>query len=1087
MAAPTYDLENQGEQNPYTPGHVWHPNVIPGQGDPTPFQEKDSGLRLVAQPPKSGPEKFSRPQLQALEGESLGDGKPVGQIAIATPVYDEPTGTAPSKPGPDLKAEEGAPPEQAETAQDSSPGSSGPDKTEARAPGQSTDQAPSREQLSEAEQAAPTPQREKQVGRGYVKSLAQPRRFSVTGRIRRRYAIFGGGMVGTIVALIFFLTLSSGPFQFIHIAQLMQRFHFSHQQDAGDARMGRLYRFAREGGKAGETRLGWLGSKMHANMLADLEKIGLKPIYSGADIYQGFEIDRSSPDSPFKDMSNAELKSTLEAKGVDVNKLSFVPVEGQRGLPKATVTVKGYINQRKSLGFLSGQIGDSKVPGALRVRVLARYGLVSWHPMKIIERKQNQALVDLYDKWKKTQEDKLKNGVGEGTVDPTKATREDPVYDKDGKQIGVSDVPDTAPATKDIKGVLDSVKGSKSLKIGGGFATAVGAVCLVKSVNDNIGKIRYRQVIVPLMRMGTDAVTVGNQVMSGQDVSTTEMSFLAKNLTEVGAAGGTISSWDNAESIRAELGEDGGVDIDQPVAGGTQLDQKGVKDSIQDKVPGWISWVNGVPGLRGLCSGLGSAAVGVVGFALGIFSGGVASTAGQTVATSLLLPGLIDKLTHFISGNAINVSARGAQWGNNINYGSRLGANSMSLLFGGVPLTKDQVAVLDTGQSTKSQAEFDSKSNIHKLFSPYDERSVISKLIDGTSPSPTQNIRTIGTSMLHIGSMFSDIPKLFSSKAHAATSYDYGFPEIGFSQDDLNNSSVEDPFANGDAVATAILDKDQAGDGKYIKKAMQCFGVNLKKVVTDENDPTLRWDVIPGDGNSGPYSPAGNPYSSNSGDYPKDCANPSGLDQSDWLKLRFFIFDTGIMEGYACYQDDETSCANNGIDTSSGSSNSGGGNNSDGSSASAQQLAQQIQTNDNIDLNCYSSSVALDIQAAAAGQKGTAGAMTSQAVLQLINALGKDHSVCVTAIQSNGQGHASNSLHYSGDAVDFGSFDGHSLSGRDSSSLQIVELASGLLPKGSRFGQQGCNGAGPLNLPSGFSEIPDSCNHLHIDVPAGTP
>lgn len=162
-------------------------------------------------------------------------------------------------------------------------------------------------------------------------------------------------------------------------------------------------------------------------------------------------------------------------------------------------------------------------------------------------------------------------------------------------------------------------------------------------------------------------------------------------------------------------------------------------------------------------------------------------------------------------------------------------------------------------------------------------------------------------------------------------------------------------------------------------------------------------------------------------------------------------------------------------------------------SGNAQSLAQQILNNSNIDLDCLSPTVSQDVQAAAAGKVGTAGAMTSSAILQLIATVGQSHKVCVTAIQSGGQGHCNNTPksacpndpHYTGDAVDFGNLDGQALSGRDPGSLTIMNIAFSVLPGGSGFGQSQCGSTPPL--PNGDITFEDTCDHLHVQVRSGTP
>ncbi len=735
----------------------------------------------------------------------------------------------------------------------------------------------------------------------------QTGRLSLRGRVTRRRAIFGGSITGTIIALILLLTGVSGPLTFVHIAQLMQRFHFSHQQNASNDRMGRLYRYARTG-NPGETRLGWLGSKMHANMLADMEKIGLKPHYSSVGgVFDSFEIDRSSPNSPFKDMSNDEIKSALAAKGVDISKIEFLPAEGQGGLPTVRVAVDSYKGRNTSFKFLSDQIGTSDIPGPIRVRVLSRYGLASWHPLKRIDAKLNQKLSQLYDSWKQSKEQRLKNGVGEGELNTASAQEQE--TDPQTKKTTTIPAPgDNGPLpSSKAQQLLGSIKDSSSLKIGGAVSTGVGLVCTVYAVDKNMGAIRYAQVITPLIRMGMDAVTVGNQIMSGNDVSSTEVSFLAKSFNETDSKGNTLSTWNQAASIQAEEGQsyDSNKDISSQYAG--QPSQPDVKDALSGSVPDWISWAGSVPAVGQLCGTAGSIITGAIGFAVGVFSGGLISTVGQAFAGALAQPLVISKLSHFLAGESVNVLATGAQWGNDIDYGSRLASNSMSLLFGGVKLTSAQSSQLQAMEDTQSQAEFDSHNIAYKLFDPYDERSAISRVIDGSSTSFTQNLARMGGVFVNFGKSFGNLANIFTPKTSAAqNTYDYGFSEYGFSADDLNNPAVGDPYANA-AAAAAIL--DNPSNNSYISRAHDCFGVDIKKISNPDDASKSLWDVIPISASDTQPDPYDSSYESSS-----HCNDPS---DPNWLKIRFFIFDTGVMEGYACYKGDDQSCQNDGFDDSS--------------------------------------------------------------------------------------------------------------------------------------------------------------------------
>jgi hypothetical protein len=160
--------------------------------------------------------------------------------------------------------------------------------------------------------------------------------------------------------------------------------------------------------------------------------------------------------------------------------------------------------------------------------------------------------------------------------------------------------------------------------------------------------------------------------------------------------------------------------------------------------------------------------------------------------------------------------------------------------------------------------------------------------------------------------------------------------------------------------------------------------------------------------------------------------------------------------------------------------------------------AREILNNRNIDKS--GRAVNADLQAAANGRNGTSGAPLSGTLLRVVAQLGREHSVTVTALESGGSGHSLNSPHYAGAAVDLGRLDGHLLTGRDPRSMTVIDMVKDQLPRGSGFGQAyqvvkhrdgstsrvSC-GSGRAALPSGVTEFADTCNHLHIQVPRGTP
>lgn len=151
---------------------------------------------------------------------------------------------------------------------------------------------------------------------------------------------------------------------------------------------------------------------------------------------------------------------------------------------------------------------------------------------------------------------------------------------------------------------------------------------------------------------------------------------------------------------------------------------------------------------------------------------------------------------------------------------------------------------------------------------------------------------------------------------------------------------------------------------------------------------------------------------------------------------------------------------------------------------SAEKIAKQILANPNIILVGYVG-VHQDVVDASEGKPGTAGAMTSVYVLQLIEALGEHHQVLITAIQSDGRLHCHNEPvsvcpndpHYRGIAVDIGALDGVVMTGRNAPSLEVISIAEKTLASG-QFGQSQC-GPDP-SFPLGWTDFPDSCDHLHV-------
>jgi hypothetical protein len=662
-----------------------------------------------------------------------------------------------------------------------------------------------------------------------------------------------------------------------------------------------MYRYLKTG-DLGETRLSFLESKYHSSIVSKLGKAGIELNYGAGSTYKGLTIDPEK-NSQFRNMSLEEFEQQTGMKA---------SVEHGKWVIK---DINGFWKQRSSLRLALNSLGDSKLSTVVRMRNLGKFGLISWHPLSIVDRHVYKSVSAINDHLKKKWNDRISTGqepvtVRAATTDENGKPIKDPVsadaIDEGNKAL-------KGGALKEaVSKIRNGAVGSKTaVSALGAPSAALAVVCALKSVDDNVKAIRYAQIILPLIRLGMNTISVGNQIMAGQDVDPDELSYLAKSFNEIDSKGKTISTWDQAKSIRANNGQSGGVD---------DVQKSGEADMITHAQIAALKWTQKPP-IPQACSTVGQIVVGGVSIILTI------ATLGTTDLLANLATGLtngvitgeftevaVNLFSNILAGDGI-VAARGALWGSQVDYGTALGANVTGLWSAGVALKPAQVAELNAISNSNEQQDFQSQNLASRLFNPYDRHSLISRaLIDNQNPNVTQNFANITQGFMNIGSSLLKLPSVLfaSAKAAPTTPYEYGFPEYGFSEQDLNNPIVDDPFANANDVANLLVNGDGQKTGQdYINKARECFAVNLVQLPEAAGGGRLLWNVIPTD----QTNPATfDPYNSDAYN-PQDCIHPAGLNADDWLKVRFFILDTGTMEGYACAElDDSQACVNDGMD-----------------------------------------------------------------------------------------------------------------------------------------------------------------------------
>jgi hypothetical protein len=678
------------------------------------------------------------------------------------------------------------------------------------------------------------------------------------------------------------------------MAQLLTGFHFSALQDTQDSRFMKEVRFIRyaKNGEIEKTRLGRLGNKFANKFESKLNASGFESAYAPTSGYfDGYIIDPNNEN--FKDLKTKDdiKKFVKENYGLDVVEGDTISRNPElKGKLVVDTSKLGAFKMRSLTRKMLGEAGYSKISSAIGARLMCeRAGCTSLlHPLKLLESKAKGALAEWWDNRKATTE--------EGSTPPNVSDTEKAPDDKsptagettNNNKVAHDSIAGTqteaAGATKS-PGAFESFKASTTLKLAGGGAAAIGVLCMVKTVNANANDIKQAQVVLPLIRLGTEAIAVGNQVMSGQDVDMSELGKMSTMLHGK-SSDGKQTSWLQAQSIQTNMGN----------PNSTEAPSNTLKSVGENASP--FGFVDSIPVLGTVCSTGGQIATGVFGLALDLSGvGALAMQLGSGVIQSIVAGPIMDQIAHWLAGQAVDPAPVGADYGSSSDYGARLAANDQGIASGGRALSSSEEGAIKTAESTASQADFQKLSFTDKLFNPYDERSAISKLIDQQGSNPVQNIAKMGTDLLNFGHIFSSIPKLFASTAHAATPapYDYGFPQYGFSEAELNSAvAQESPYDNAGDVAQFLDNDSQYG---YIDKAKQCFGVDIAK------DASGDWDVTSQQDESPKYS-----------DIDKHGCSSS---DTNWLKVRLFILDTETMTSMTCFEGDDQSCSDIGFSASS--------------------------------------------------------------------------------------------------------------------------------------------------------------------------
>lgn len=718
----------------------------------------------------------------------------------------------------------------------------------------------------------------------YTSSSTKPGRLSLRGWGRRKKALIGGGIAtaGVGGALAFF-TFFSGPLQFVHFAQLLQKFHFSNNENTGDGRSARMIIYTIIG-QGNRTRLGVVTNK-YVDRWEDriVGKTGLRPVYTAGinSRFVGFKVEN--------DKLARDYLGEFENEGINTraSPTDVVDRNGNRLDPgDRFVSLKDekFRYRRSVVRNIGNGTDTNKIVGTVSSRLLIKRGGVDFGPLKNIKRQAVDSVLDYRTRVKDARAGRDSNGVT-NDIGQQRASPDD----ADGNGVADGDETDRAVAEEANRQVGEAkaagsqgAKGNKtlkSLKAGVGKSATpivvVGALCTIKTFGNEAEALQHQNIVLPMMRIGFRVISTGSQVMSGQNVNLDELGALAEDLNEPDEDGNGPdkgSTWTAARSIQAELGqEQTGPDI--PIeAKPARVGQKPAVFDVVDRVPG----LGGVCGIYSAIGGLP-----IIKQASTVASEAFIRTTNvflNRVGTSV--EGIISGALGMAAGRAVDPYAQGADLGNLANYGARLAANDQALAMGGREMTASEIAVLDTQSKLNDSYEYSRIPVAKRLLDPYDSASPVAKLIDKMPSTPAQIPEQVASlpkaALASISSLFS----LLSPRVQAASDYDYGFPEYGFSAGEQSDERFENPFENAAVIEPRLPELNtRYGD---------CFSMTINPDTLQlENGEAVRYDKIP-----------------------EKCKNTA---DEDLLRYRFYLLDSVTARSLACYEGDEESCGNIGI------------------------------------------------------------------------------------------------------------------------------------------------------------------------------
>jgi len=747
----------------------------------------------------------------------------------------------------------------------------------------------------------------------------------------------GLGTAGIITSLIVFMApLITGPLQFIHLGQVLMT-DFAGLNEMGDSRTSKLYRYMRwNGDNIEKRRLGIIGNRVANTIEKKLKVNGIEIQKNNRGFMSGITVDGKTIDmvdadgNPTKNRARRkQLTATLRSKGYGAIAASLMsrPLFYRYGIDlrlfgnKTRNISESYGERRKRVSDeAEARIKDSSIEGGFR-------------PVDLEEIDSDIAELE-------------SSGGSQEDLDDLRATRDVIATELASIDDGILEIQadvdahtaagDRHPYRAAAKDLAGRFKGK------GLIAGAVGmGVCFTRSIGQTALKLEFASKYLPLARSGMEAVTIGQQLQSGEYVDAADLGILSERFTDEGA------SWAAAAGINYKTsGEYTGVEPAISTNIG-EAEQHSVVKASEFLDLGVINLVCGALQNTIVQGGLLLAEGALCIVSLG-FSCGVAAVAEEVIYegfSRLLLSPYGASLIKAAVGDSVDPMASGPEYGNNVASGSYFAASEASRDAGAYSLSKQETAELITYTGNIQSEQYASRSLVDRLFNTRDSTSLVGRLFTDTPKEPLSIASLVNPASFVANSMLKNLETTSTTDVYAAeegadVNYLYsGVPKIAFSVAEIESELAEDPFENERYIHDEMTE-DYFTDFEGLQQIFEFCSVPLPSP-SDDVEPGYylarnpceeenfaffiqRLNVFTysttssGDTSNNTDSSTNNVLAANTSrqsfnDFIRNLDTRSSAFQDDLYKYRMYNLDTNLLLAQGCNAGDEQSCTELGV------------------------------------------------------------------------------------------------------------------------------------------------------------------------------